>query len=214
MFQGSTKSLNSIFVNFHQIVYSWPDGHTHKHLKCEVLVNLIDDHEYYTTKLQHHLDKQSLTYKDAIIEINNRDDDQAIPPVLGDFIIGAISLMTKIPMFIIYPTVDKTTDVNDRPVMENHVNIEYLFCQDANKAQTHSQDLVVMVYNGLDYFAPTLPWEIAVMSHNCAAASNLIEDAFNIVKKVIVDLPSSTVHVSHLQRASSSWGQRTCTWKG
>ena len=30
------------------------------------------------------------------------------------------------------------------------------------------------------------------MSRNCAAASNLIEDAFNIVKKVIVDLPSST----------------------
>ena len=34
------------------------------------------------------------------------------------------------------------------------------------------------------------------MSRNCAAASNLIEDAFNIVKKVIVDLPSSTAHES------------------
>ena len=34
------------------------------------------------------------------------------------------------------------------------------------------------------------------MSCNCAAASNLIEDAFNIVKKVIVDLPSSTAHES------------------
>ena len=34
------------------------------------------------------------------------------------------------------------------------------------------------------------------MSHNCAAASNLIEDAFNIIKKVIVDLPLSTVHES------------------
>ena len=154
MFQGLTKLLNSIFANFHQMVHSWPNGHTHKHLKHEVLVNLIDDHEYYTMKLQHHLDKQSLTYKDAIIEINNHDDDQAIPLALGNFIIGAISLTTKIPMFIIYPTVDKTTDVNDRPVMENHANIEYLFCQDANKAQTCSPDLVVMVYNGLDYFAP------------------------------------------------------------
>ena len=157
MFQGSMKSLNSIFVNFHQMVHLWPDGHTHKHLKCEVLVNLIDDREYYATKLQHHLDKQSLTYKDAVIEINNRDDDQAIPPALGDYIIRAINLTMKIPMFIIYPTVDKTTDVNDRPVMENHANIEYLFRQDANKAQTRSPDLVVMVYNGLDYFTPTLP---------------------------------------------------------
>ena len=157
MFQTSTKLLNSIFANFHQMVHSWPDGHTHKHLKHEVLVNLIDDREYYATKLQHHLDKQSLTYKDAVIEINNRDDDQAIPLALGDFIIGAISLMMKIPMFIIHPTVDKTKDVNDWPVTENHANIEYLFCQDANKAQTCSPDLVVMVYNGLDYFALTLP---------------------------------------------------------
>ena len=30
------------------------------------------------------------------------------------------------------------------------------------------------------------------MLRNCAAASNLIEDAFNIIKKVIVDLPLST----------------------
>ena len=157
MLQGSTKSLNSIFANFHQMVQPWLDGHTHKHLKHEVLVNLIDDHEYYAMKLQHHLDKQSLTYKDAVIEINNRDDDQAIPPALGDFIIGAICLTMKIPVFIIYPTEDKTTDVNDQPVMENHANIEYLFCQDANKAQTRSPDLVVMVYNGLDYFTLTLP---------------------------------------------------------
>ena len=174
------------------MVQSWPDGHTHKHLKREVLVNLIDDREYYATKLQLHLDKQDLTYKNAVIEINNRDDDEPIPAALGDFVIGAISLMTKIPIFIIYPTVDRTTDVNDRPVMENHANIEYLFRQDANKAQTRSSDLVVMVYNGLDYYAPTLPREIAEFSRNCAAASNLIEDAFSIVKKVIVELPSST----------------------
>ena len=34
------------------------------------------------------------------------------------------------------------------------------------------------------------------MLRNCVAASNLIEDAFNIIKKVIVDLPSSTVRES------------------
>ena len=174
------------------MVQSWLDRHTHKHLKCEVLVNLIDDWEYYAPKLQLHLDKQDLTYKNAVIEINNHDDDEPIPAALGDFVIGAISLMTKIPIFIIYSTVDRTTDVNDRPVMENHANIEYLFRQDANKAQTHSSDLVVMVYNGLDYYAPTLLREIAEFSRNCAAASNLIEDTFSIVKKVIVELPSST----------------------
>ena len=111
--QGSTKFLNSIFANVHQMVQGWPDGHTHKHLKREVLVNLIDDREYYASKLQHHLDKRDKTYKEAVIEIKQRDDDQPIPPALGDFIIAAISLTTMIPIFVIYPTVDRTKDVND-----------------------------------------------------------------------------------------------------
>ena len=82
------------------------------------------------------------------------------------------------------------------PVTQNNVNIEYLFQQDANKAQTRSSDLVVMVYNSLDYYAPTLPREIALMSWNCPAAFNLIEDAFNIINKVHFLLPSSTAHES------------------
>ena len=172
---------------------SLPDGHTHKHLKRDVLINLIDDRQYYATKLQHHLDKQDKTYKEAVLKIKERDgDNHEIPPASGDFIIGAISLTTKITVFIIYPTVDRTMDVNDRLITQNHANIEYLFRQDANKAQTCSSDLIVMVYNGLDYFAPTLPREIASMSHNCVAASNLIEDSFNIIYKVHFLLPSLT----------------------
>ena len=65
-------------------------------------------------KLQHHLDKQEKTYKQAVMEIKDRDEVQAIPEALGDFVIAAISLMTmKIPVFIIYPTVDRTMDVNN-----------------------------------------------------------------------------------------------------
>ena len=88
------------------MVQGWPDRHTHKHLKWEVLVNLIEDREYYATKLQHHLDKQEKTYKEAVIEIKECDKVQPIPEALGDFVIATISLMTKIPVFIIYPTVD------------------------------------------------------------------------------------------------------------
>ena len=178
------------------MVQGWPDGHTHKHLKREVLVNLIEDREYYATKLQHHLDKQEKTYKEAVIEIKERDEVQPIPEALGDFVIAAISLTTKIPVFVIYPTIDRTTDVNNRPVTQNHANIEYLFRQDANKAQTRSADLVVMVFNSLDYYAPTLPREIASMSRNCAAVSTFIEDAFNIINKVHSSLPTSTARES------------------
>ena len=49
-----------------------------------------------------------------------------------------------------------------------------------------------MVYNGLDYYALTLPRKIASMSWNCAAVSNLIKDAFNIINKVHFLLPTLT----------------------
>ena len=53
LFQGVKRHLNSVFYNFHQMVDGWAEGHTHKHLKREVLVNLIEHRESYATKLQH-----------------------------------------------------------------------------------------------------------------------------------------------------------------
>ena len=75
------------------MIHGWPVGHTHKHLKCEVVYNLIENCKDYATKLQLHLDKQDMTYMDAVLEINKRDGDEQIPPALGDFILAAISLM-------------------------------------------------------------------------------------------------------------------------
>ena len=117
-----------------------------------------------------HLDKQYLCYRDAVLEINKHDNGEAILEALGDFILGAISLTTKIPIFLIYPSVDHTKDVNDRTITTYGAHIEYLFWKDAEKACAHTLDLVVFVYNGLDYYAPTAPKEIAMMTqelHNC-----------------------------------------------
>ena len=95
------------------MVHGWPVGHTHKHLKCEVIYNLDEDREEYTTKLQFHLDKQELTYMDAVLEINKRNEDEEIQPALRDFILAAISLTIKILIYVIYPTVQHMKDVND-----------------------------------------------------------------------------------------------------
>ena len=70
------------------MVYGWPDGHTFKHLKHEVLLNLIEERKAFSSKLQHHLDKLLLSYKDAVLEINSRDSDEEIPSALGDFILA------------------------------------------------------------------------------------------------------------------------------
>ena len=109
------------------MVYGWPDGHTFKHLKHEVLLNLIKEREAFSSKLQHHLDKQPLCYKDAVLKINSRDSDKEIPPELGDCILAAISLTIGISIFLMYPTVEHSKDNNNRPIVTNAAHTEYLF---------------------------------------------------------------------------------------
>ena len=195
------------------MVYGWPDGHTFKHLKCEVLWNLIEEREAFSMKLQHHLDKQPLCYKDAVLKINSRDSDEEIPAILGDFILAAISLMIGIPIFLVYQTVEHSKDNNNRPVVTNAAHMEYLFNKDANQAKNHTPNLLVVVYNGIDYYAPTAPKEVAPMMRNCTAASTHIEDAIDLVSKIVDDLPSSNAHVS-LSKQSNSCGQLTVISKG
>ena len=191
--KGTTKSLNLIFSNFWQMVCGWPDGHTFEHLKRQVLFNLIEHWETYATKLQQHLDKQPLSYKEAVLEINNCDQNEQIPTALGDFVLAAISLTTGIPIYVIYPSTERIMDPRNLvPVTKNGTHLEYLFRKDATKAKARTPDLVVMVYNGLDYYAPTMPIEIANMTRNCATASTSIEDATQLINDILKDLPSSS----------------------
>ena len=191
------------------MVHSWPLGHMHKNLKQEVLLNLIEERVRFATKLQMHLDKQSLCYRDAVLEINKCNNGEAIPEALGDFILSAISLTMKIPIFLIYPSVDRPKDVNDRTITTYGAHIEYLFRKDAEKARARTPDLVVFVYNGLDYYAPTAPKEIAMMTRNCTTASTHIEDAMDLLAKILNDLPQSnardtlTKSLRHMRAANS-----------
>ena len=55
---------------------------------------------------------------------------------------------------------------------------------------------MVVVYNGIDYYAPTAPKEIAHMTRNCTTASTHIEDAVGLINKIVLDLPPSTARDS------------------
>ena len=127
------KCLNSIFSNFYRMVHGWPTNHTFKNLKHEVILNLIEDSNEMATKLQPHLDKQLLMYQQAVEEINARDNLEDIPEALGNFIITAISLMTGIPIYIVYLTKEKHQDAL-RTVTKYGAKTEYLFHKDRNKA--------------------------------------------------------------------------------
>ena len=77
------------------MVTGWPAQQTYKHLKWEVLVKLVEERDEMATLLQPHLDKQALSYKEAVKAINDRDNIEEISEALGDFIFGRFISITK-----------------------------------------------------------------------------------------------------------------------
>ena len=66
-------------------------------------------------------------------------------------------------------------------------------------------DLLVIVYNGIDYYAPTASKEVAPMMRNCTAASTHIEDAVDLVSKIVDNLPPSNARVSLSKSVKLMW---------
>ena len=96
----------------------WPAQHTYKHLKRKVLVKLVKERDKMATLLQPDLNKQALSYKEAVEAINDRDNIEEIPEALSDFIIAAISLTTQIPVYVVYLLSEK----NERCWNHAHYN--------------------------------------------------------------------------------------------
>ena len=78
----------------------------YRHLKRDVIVNLIDEWEDMLKKLKKHLDKSKFTYEQAVTEIINRDNLEPIPDLLGNFILAAISIVTGLPIIVIKPSIE------------------------------------------------------------------------------------------------------------
>ena len=179
------------------MVAGWPAQHTYKHLKWEVLVKLIKKRDEMATLLQPHLNKQALSYKEAVEAINDRDNIEEIPEALGDFSIAAISLTTQIPVYVVYPTSEKVKDVGTMcTITKFGVKTEYLFHKDRNKAMTPHPSLVIMVYNGKDYYAPTIPREIGKLMRNSSNAVTHLDDAETLIESLLEDLPPSATQNS------------------
>ena len=70
-----------------------------------------------------------------------------------------------------------------------------------------------MVYNGLDYYVPTMPKEIVHMTRNCAAASTSIEDATHLINDILKDLPSLSARDA-LSKSLKFMGAANCCLEG
>ena len=110
------------------------------------------------------------------------------------------------------------------PVTNYYANVDYLFHQD--KKVGKGSDLLLMVWNGIDYYAPTLPKEIVNLMKSTTSATTHLGDAIKLIEKVSEDIPGSTASdvltkslwymraaKSHLERAQLATGTASTAQK-
>ena len=109
------------------------------------------------------------------------------------------------------------------PVTNYYANVDYLFHRD--KKAGKGSDLLLMVWNGIDYYAPALPKEIVNLTKSTTSATTHLGDAIKLIEKVS-DIPGSTASdvlmkslwymraaKSHLERAQLATGTASTAQK-
>ena len=173
------------------VMHGWPEDFHFRHLKRAVLVNMIEKRKEFMDDsfIVKHLNKSQYSYKDAVLEIKNRDADEPIPQYLGDFIVAAISKTIGRTIVVIKPKIETTTDVNNRPLVKYLCYTEYLFGED--KGAGKGCDLIMLVWNGLDYFANAIPKHIINLTRSASNALNFIAEATEQINDIIDSVPPS-----------------------
>ena len=115
-------------------------------------------------------------------------------PNLGDFILGAISLTIQIPILVVKPMIECKKDNNGAVKTVYNAHVEYLFRGDRKK--TTGSDLIVVVYNDLDYYAPAIPKKIRVLTTGAVHAKGSLIDAISQVEEVLETVPASDAHIA------------------
>ena len=165
-----------------------------------------------------------MSYEQAITEIITWDNLKPIPELLGDFILAAISVIIGHPIIVIKPSIKRKQDANLIPVTNYYTNVDYLFHKD--KKAGKGSDLLLMVWNGIDYYAPTLPKEIVNLTKSTTSTTTHLGNAIKLIEKVSDDIPGSTASdaltkllrymraaKSHLERAQLTTGTASMTQK-
>ena len=67
--------MNALFSNIHRLIYGWPEGHNFKHLKRQVIVDLVDHRDDYYDNLKVHLVKSKFSYEEAVTLIKEREEE-------------------------------------------------------------------------------------------------------------------------------------------
>ena len=172
------------------------------------MTTLVNDREEMLPRIGEHLRKSKLSYKDAVEAIRDRDEEEPIPKDLGDFILAAISIVIRKPILVVKPVIETTKDPNGRTTTVYNCKVEYLFDKDRKK--TTGSDIIVMVYNGLDYYSPAVPKEIAKLTSGASIAKTFLNDAIKEVQEVFDSLPPSESRQSLTQMLRFMGAAKDC----
>ena len=165
-----------------------------------------------------------MSYKEAVTEIITQDNLEPILELLSNFILAGISVVIGHPIIVVKPSIERKQDANLIPVTNYCANVDYLFHKD--KKAGKGSDHFLMVWNGIDYYAPTLPKEIVNLTKSTTSTTTHLGDAIKLIEKVSDDIPGSTASdalmkslrymraaKSHLERAQLATSTASMTQK-
>ena len=211
-FQGTCSISNSVWTNIIKQLPRLPEGYQWHHLKCQVLANTVIHRDQLYDDLKEHVDKTELSYSEICEHFANAKSTSVIPHGTGDFIIFATQLFIKQPIIIIKPyikTKKKKTDNDD-------YGIEKVYLNDEDKNLSPDEFAIVMVFNGLNYYAPAMESIICDLSGDLTSVRTHTKDALDRANLLLSKIPQSSCKDSlskaalHMRAARRFFAQHTC----
>ena len=187
-FQGTSAIPNSVWTNILKQLLHLPEGYQWHHLKHQVLVNTVIHWDQLYDDLKEHVDKTELSYSEICEHFANAKSTSVIPHGTGDFIIFTTRLFIKQPIVIVKPYIKakkKKTDDDD-------YGIEKVYLNDKDKNLSPDEFTIVMVFNGLNYYAPAMETIICDLSGDLTSVRTHTADALDHTNLLLSKIPQSS----------------------
>ena len=193
--QGATKKTSlSLFENILHQLDNLPEWYTARHLKRQVLNYAVQNRSFLIEEFPQHLEKTNKSYykiiEDLCIEKN------AIG-YAADFLIAVCRLVLQIPIVIIRPYAVKYQGPGSKGRTRSTTSTDYyckqVFLCEADKKLEVPRDVpIVLVHNGIDFYAPARLIPIAVVKAKADLTIAKMEKAHKMAEEVVGLSPGKT----------------------
>ena len=127
-----------------------------------------------------------MSYQEICEHFARATSESRIPHGAGDFMIFATRLFLDEPIVIIKPSIRTKGRQED-----NEYVVEKCFINDEDKCLDKDEFNIIMVWNGLDYYAPAMEAMICEVSDDLTFCKSQLGDALQRCVKLEAKLPTS-----------------------